>query len=198
MKKDIQTFHQFLNSIGEISTQDFDLICQYMEIKEMGVGTILLQEGKIAKDLFFVLDGILKIVSTNEKGNEVIHFFIKENKFCTILYSFTDEVISREEIIAATSARVLVFSKKNLNELFEKLPHFKNLIENIIQKTLMEKIKARNHLMGEEATIRYHKFISDHPDLMLKVPLSDVASYLGITQQSLSRIRKNINFKFLT
>ncbi|MDQ1805812.1 Crp/Fnr family transcriptional regulator [Chryseobacterium sp. CKR4-1] len=194
MKKDIQTFHQFLNSIGEISTQDFDLICQYMEIKEMGVGTILLQEGKIAKDLFFVLDGILKIVSTNEKGNEVIHFFIKENKFCTILYSFTDEVISREEIIAATSARVLVFSRKNLNELFEKLPHFKNLIENITQKTLMEKIKARNHLMGEEATIRYHKFISDHPDLMLKVPLSDVASYLGITQQSLSRIRKNINF----
>ncbi|MDC8106908.1 Crp/Fnr family transcriptional regulator [Chryseobacterium sp. B21-037] len=194
MKKDIQTFHQFLNSIREISTQDFDLICQYMEIKEMGVGTILLQEGKIAKDLFFVLDGILKIVSTNEKGNEVIHFFIKENKFCTILYSFTDEVISREEIIAATSARVLVFSRKNLNELFEKLPHFKNLIENIIQKTLMEKIKARNHLMGEEATIRYHKFISDHPDLMLKVPLSDVASYLGITQQSLSRIRKNINF----
>ncbi|MFP7657812.1 Crp/Fnr family transcriptional regulator [Chryseobacterium proteolyticum] len=198
MKKDIQTFHQFLNSIREISTQDFDLICQYMEIKEMGVGTILLQEGKIAKDLFFVLDGILKIVSTNEKGNEVIHFFIKENKFCTILYSFTDEVISREEIIAATSARVLVFSRKNLNELFEKLPHFKNLIENITQKTLMEKIKARNHLMGEEATIRYHKFISDHPDLMLKVPLSDVASYLGITQQSLSRIRKNINFKFLT
>ncbi|WP_345990396.1 Crp/Fnr family transcriptional regulator [Chryseobacterium sp. Chry.R1] len=194
MKKDIQTFHQFLNSIGEISTQDFDLICQYMEIKEMGVGTILLQEGKIAKDLFFVLDGILKIVSTNEKGNEVIHFFIKENKFCTILYSFTDEVISREEIIAATSARVLVFSRKNLNELFEKLPHFKNLIENITQKTLMEKIKARNHLMGEEATIRYHKFISNHPDLMLKVPLSDVASYLGITQQSLSRIRKNINF----
>ncbi|WP_172284055.1 Crp/Fnr family transcriptional regulator [Chryseobacterium sp. LAM-KRS1] len=194
MKKDIHTFHQFLNSMGEISTQDFDLICQYMEIKEMGVGTILLQEGKIAKDLFFVLDGILKIVSTNEKGNEVIHFFIKENKFCTILYSFTDEVISREEIIAATSARVLVFSRKNLNELFEKLPHFKNLIENITQKTLMEKIKARNHLMGEEATIRYHKFISDHPDLLLKVPLSDVASYLGITQQSLSRIRKNINF----
>ncbi|MBT2621165.1 Crp/Fnr family transcriptional regulator [Chryseobacterium sp. ISL-6] len=194
MKDDIHTFHKFLNSIREISKEDFDLIYHYTEIREIKSGEILLHEGKIAKELFFVADGILKIVSTNEKGNEVIQFFIKENKFCTILYSFTEEVISREEIIAATPVRVLVFPKKKLNELFEKLPYFKNMLESITQQTLLEKIKVRNRLMGEEASIRYHKFISEYPDLMLRLPLSDVASYLGITQQSLSRIRKNINF----
>lgn len=194
MKDNIQTFHQFLNSIQKISTEDFNLICQHGEFREIKSGEILLNEGKVAKELFFVADGILKIVSTNEKGNEVIQFFIKENKFCTILYSFTNEVISAEEIIAATPATVFVFSRKKLNELFDKIPYFKKLIENITQHTLMEKIKSRNHLMGEEASVRYHKFINEHPDLMLRVPLSDIASYLGITQQSLSRIRKNINF----
>lgn len=194
MKDDIHTFHQYLNATKEISTDDFNLICQHTQIREIKPGEVLVSEGKVAKELFFVIDGILKIVSTNEKGNEVIQFFIKENKFCTILYSFTGEVISNEEIIAVTPGKVLVFSKKKLDELFDRLPYFKNMIESITQKTLMEKIKGRNLLMGEEASIRYQKFISEHPDLMLRLPLSDVASYLGITQQSLSRIRKNIHF----
>ncbi|ASK32111.1 Crp/Fnr family transcriptional regulator [Chryseobacterium sp. T16E-39] len=194
MKNNMQAFHHFLNSVEQFSTEDFSLIWQYVEIREIASGGILLHEGKIARELFFVLEGILKIVSTNEKGNEVIQFFIKENKFCTILYSFDEEVISNEEIIAVTHAQILVFSKRKLNELFERLPHFKNLIESITQKTLMEKIKGRNYLMGEEASIRYQKFISEHPDLMQRVPLSDIASYLGVTQQSLSRIRRNIDF----
>ena len=56
----------------------------------------------------------------------------------------------------------------------------------------MEKIATRNAYMGEDATTRYLKFIQRQPEIALRVPLSDVASYLGITQQSLSRIRRNI------
>ena len=70
--------------------------------------------------------------------------------------------------------------------------YFKTLVESITHQALLDKIQIRNNLMGEEATTRYHKFISNQPDIMLRVPLSDVASYLGITQQSLSRIRRNM------
>ncbi len=68
--------------------------------------------------MFFVVDGILKIVSTNQKGNEVVQFFIKENKFCTILYSFNADVISNEGIVAAINGTLLQVSKTKLNELY--------------------------------------------------------------------------------
>jgi CRP/FNR family transcriptional regulator, anaerobic regulatory protein len=186
-------FHRFLNLFKEIPAADFELIVQHLQHKDILPGQVLLQQGKTAKELFFVAAGILKIVSTSEKGNDVIQFFIKENKFCTILYSFNGGVIAQESIVAATHGELLVFSKASLDALYDKLPYFKNLVESITQQALIDKIQFRNSLMGEEATTRYHKFISQQPDIMLRVPLSDVASYLGITQQSLSRIRRKIS-----
>jgi CRP/FNR family transcriptional regulator, anaerobic regulatory protein len=193
MEADKMIFHRFLNLFKEIPAADLELICQHLHHKDIVPGQVLLQQGKTAKELFFVATGILKIVSTSEKGNDVIQFFIKENKFCTILYSFNGASVSHESIVAATHGELLVFSKTSLGALYDKLPYFKSLVESITQQGLLDKIQMRNSLMGEEATTRYHKFISNQPDIMLRVPLSDVASYLGITQQSLSRIRRNIS-----
>lgn len=184
-------FYQFLNSFSKIATTDLDIIIGYAQMREFRAREVLLKEGSIARELFFVVGGILKIVSTNEKGNEVIQFFIKENRFCTILYSFNGGAVSHEGIIAATDGKGWVFSRSALNELYDRLPWFREMIENITHRALLEKIRIRNSLMGEEATVRYQKFIADHPDILQRVSLSDVASYLGITQQSLSRIRRN-------
>jgi len=184
-------FHQFLNSFGEISAADWETIIGYAQMREFRAGEVLLREGSIARELFFVVSGILKIVSTNEKGNEVIQFFIKENRFCTILYSFNGGAVAHEGIIAATDGKALQFSRSDLDQVYKTLPGFKERIEGITHRALLEKIKSRNSLMGEEATVRYQKFLANAPDILMRVPLSDVASYLGITQQSLSRIRRN-------
>lgn len=192
MEADKMIFHRFLNQFKEIPAADFELISQHLQHKDIVPGQVLLQQGKTAKELFFVATGILKIVSTSEKGNDVIQFFIKENKFCTILYSFNGGNVTHESIVAATHGELLVFSKTSLDALYGKLPYFKTLVESITQQALLDKIQIRNSLMGEEATTRYHKFVANQPDIMLRVPLSDVASYLGITQQSLSRIRRNM------
>ncbi|TDW97176.1 Crp/Fnr family transcriptional regulator [Dinghuibacter silviterrae] len=191
MEANKKAFYRFLNLFREIPTADVELISQHLQQKDIVPGQVLLQQGKTAKELFFVVSGILKIISINEKGTDVIQFFIKENRFCTILYSFNGNIVAQESIVAATTGELLVFSKTSLEALYAQLPYFKNLVERITQQALLDKIKIRNSLMGEEATIRYHKFISQQPDIMLRVPLSDVASYLGITQQSLSRIRRS-------
>ena len=193
MESDKTSFHRFLNLYKEIPAADFELIGQHFQHRDIVPGQVLLQQGKTAKELFFVSTGILKIVSTSEKGNDVIQFFIKENKFCTILYSFNGGIVARESIVAATHGVLLAFSRTSLDALYDKLPYFKGLVDGITQQALLDKIQVRNSLMGEEATTRYHKFIAQQPDIILRVPLSDVASYLGITQQSLSRIRRNIS-----
>jgi DNA-binding MarR family transcriptional regulator len=68
----------------------------------------------------------------------------------------------------------------------------KEIIEKINQQHLIEKVRVRNSYLGEDAENQYKLFIMQQPDIALRVPLKDIAGYLGITPQSLSRIRKNI------
>jgi CRP-like cAMP-binding protein len=72
------------------------------------------------------------------------------------------------------------------------LPYLKQLIDQITQQALLDKIDLKNSYLGHDSTCRYKIFMTRQPDIALRVPLSDIASYLGITPQSLSRIRKNI------
>jgi CRP-like cAMP-binding protein len=97
-----------------------------------------------------------------------------------------------EDIQAACDAEVLAISKTRLIALYEKLPYLKGLINEIIQQALLDKIQTRNAYLGLNAVTRYRLFMMRQPDIALRVPLNDIASYLGITPQSLSRIRKNI------
>jgi CRP-like cAMP-binding protein len=85
-----------------------------------------------------------------------------------------------------------VISRTAFDKLNKAIPYFKSLLDGIMQQGLLDKIQTRNELTGEDASTRYKKFLVRNPDIALRVPLSDVASYLGITQQSLSRIRRNL------
>lgn len=181
----------YLDFFQKINSQDKETICQNITFRKVKEGEILLQEGKAAKEMFFICKGILKIVSISEKGNEVIHFFLSENQFCTILKSFTESIVSTDRIQAACDSEIIVFQKDRLHSLNNSLPYFKNLLDNINKQALLNKIVLRNSYIGEDATARYQKFIVQQSNIALRVSQTDIASYLGITKQSLSRIKKN-------
>ena len=182
----------YLELFQKISPRDKGIICQNITYKKIREGEVLLHEGKLAKEMFFICKGVLKIVRINDNGNEVIHFFLSENQFCTILKSFTDSVRSSDRIQAACDCEIIVFQKDKLDYLNNALPDFKNLLDNITKQALLNKIALRNSYIGEDATARYQKFIVLQSNIALRISLTDIASYLGITKQSLSRIRKNI------
>lgn len=114
------SLYRFLNMFRDIPETDFDIISKHCYIEAFPTGTVLLEEGKVARQLFFVLDGILKITATTEKGIEVIHFFVKEEKFCTILYSFLGGDASRESIITAVNTELVVFTKHDLDLVYKR------------------------------------------------------------------------------
>ena len=86
---------------------------------------------------------------------------------------------------AARDGELVVLSNAKLTALYEKLPYLKELITGITTQSLLDKIQLRNSYFGEDAATRYRNFLLRQPDIALRVPLSDVASYLGVTQQSL-------------
>jgi len=188
----------FIKLFRYIPAEDEALIAGAMEMRHYKEGNYLFKGNKICREMFFVCNGILRIKVTNEMGNEVTHFFVKENKFCSILNSFNNQVIAREHIQAACDTDVLVISRAGLDELYLKLAYLKPLITEITHQALLDKIAVRNGYLGLDSTTRYKMFLIRQPEIAYRVPLSDIASYLGITPQSLSRIRKNINKSFFT
>jgi CRP-like cAMP-binding protein len=181
-----------LELFNKIPLEDKEIIRKNIEHRKIKEGEILLQEGEISKELFFICKGVLKLANVSDKGNEVIHYFLSDGQFCSNLKSFNENFVSNYRIQASCETEIIVFKKDRLFSLYQRIPYLKTLLGEICQRALFSNIQIRNSYLGNDAAARYQKFLLQQSDISLKVSLSDIASYLGITQQSLSRIRKNI------
>jgi CRP-like cAMP-binding protein len=182
----------FLQLLKPIPAADQALIAEAFTPAAFNEGEVLFEEGHICKQMFFICSGVLRITTLNEKGVEMTHFFLKENQFCTILDSFENEMISQTGIKAACDCEVLAIKKDRLVELYHHLPYLRTLIETITRQALLDKLNMQNVYFGHDSATRYRLFIMRQPEIALRVPLNAIASYLGITPQSLSRIRKAV------
>jgi len=182
----------FLKQHQAIAANDESLIEAATERRFYKKGQPLFKAGRVCREMFLVCSGILRIMTINEAGNEVTHFFVGEGRLCSILNSFNNGIIAKENILAVSDAEVIVLTRAKLDNLFERLPYLKSLINQITQQALLDKIAVRNEYLGQDAASRYRTFMAQQPDIAREVPLSEIASYLEITPQSLSRIRKNI------
>lgn len=183
---------QHLRSFGPINTDEAAVIIAYFKHEHAKEGEYIFQAGKVCRKLFFVVSGVLRIVATNNKGLDITHYFIGDRQFCTILLSFNNETIADDDIQACRDTHVLSISKRDLLELYQKLPFMVTLMSHINEQRMLEKIRLKNAYSGEDATERYKVFLAEQSDIACRVPQNYIASYLNITPQSLSRIRKNM------
>ena len=182
----------YLRNYHPISEDDRLLILDAFGQKTFHEGDYLFQSGSVCRHRFFICDGVLRIMAGNDKGVEVTHYFLKTLQFCTILQSFNHGTVAHESIQAACDTIVRVIGKDSLFTLYQKLPWLQPLIDNITQQALLDKINLRNRFLGMDSTERYRIFLEQQPEIARRVSLADIASYLDITPQSLSRIRRNI------
>jgi len=147
---------------------------------------------KIPRQIGFILNGVIRVFYCNDKGEEITRFFISENNFVVDLMNFSNSLPATAYVQAITDCNLIVFSQADWNEFSITIPPWDHMISKITSKTLLQKIERISPLIAEDATTRYLAFLQKYPQLANRVPLAYVASYLGITQSSLSRIRKNI------
>ena len=183
-----------LETYKRIPEEDQDTILSAFKPQSFDEGEYAFRGGQVCRHMFFVCSGILRIVSVNDKGTEVTHYFLKQRQFCTILASFNTQTVTDDNIQASCKTEVLAVSKANLLALYQKLPFMEALMDRIIQDALLEKVRLRNSYLGQDSLARYKLFLAQQPEIARHVPLGDIASYLGITQQSLSRLRRNLRF----
>jgi len=180
---------EYILQFGNLNKQQIDLITSKATEKELHEDDYFVEAGKLFNQVVFILDGILRICYYNNKGEEITKYFIDENHLFANPYK--GEPMT-EYIQAVTDCKLIIFSQQDWDELSNTIVGWNDITNKIFQKGLVEKMDRRSSLVSEDATTRYLTFLEKFPTLANRVPLSYVASYLGITQQSLSRIRKNI------
>lgn len=185
-------FIEYVLQFGNLNKQQIDLIKSKATEVELHKDEYYWEAGKTVKQIGFLTNGVIRVFYYNNKGEEITRYFIDENHL--ILSGNTvDEVYTPSEYLSATTdCKLVVFSKQDWKDLSDTIIGWSNIIQKIITKHHTEKITRRSELVSQEGTERYLDFIKKFPTLVNRVPLSYIASYLGITQSSLSRIRKNI------
>ena len=182
----------FILQYGNLNQQQIELITGKATELEIRKDEYFSEAGKISTQVGFVLDGVMRVCYYDNKGEEITKYFIDENNLVVDLESFNNDICSNAYVQAITDCKILVFSKKDWKELLDTIIPWEAIVNKITSRALIQKIERRSPLVSEDATTRYLMFLKIYPNVVNRIPLSYIASYLGITQSSLSRIRKNI------
>jgi len=189
----MKQFLDYVKSFGELSEESLKIVTESLKEEFFHKDDYLLEAGEVCHHIRFILDGIVRILYFDKDGNEFTRYILNENHFPVNLYSYNDEIPSSEYLHAITDCRVVSIHRHTMNALYARVPEWTLIIKKITEKALLEKMEVKNLMLSENATQRYINFAERNPDLLKRVPLGYIAGFLGITQSSLSRIRKNIS-----
>ncbi|WP_439479180.1 Crp/Fnr family transcriptional regulator [Chryseobacterium aquaticum] len=182
----------YLSKVFEVPAERLSLCSIQYETKKVHKGEFLLQYGEVCRNTFFVEKGLLRMFSIDKNGKEHIIQFAPENWLMGDRSSLYFSEKSNYYIEAVEDSEVSVLQRDFFNNLLEEFPNSIEKSDLVLQKHVKSLQDRINSLLGETAEERYLKFIKMYPDLLLRVPQWMVASYLGITPESLSRVRKEL------
>jgi CRP-like cAMP-binding protein len=185
----VETLINSLRKYVTLTVEEVAIVESLFSSKKFRKRQYILQEGEVARYETFIVKGITRTYEVDDKGQEHIVQFGLEDWWVGDLYSFLTESPSSYNIDCLEDTQVLQITKANLEVLYQKVPkmerHFRILIQNAF-------IASTNRVAGtlvKTALERYREFIDKYPQIEQRVPNHQIASYLGITPQSLSRIR---------
>lgn len=180
---------RLFESILPLSDKDKALISESTFLETIKKGQKYCQRGKVCKKLGFVLEGVFKVVRTNSVGEDFIQYFTSEGHFAVDLDSFTNNTLAEEYIEALTECTVVTLTADKYDLLEKSIPNFSPIISHIKEKALLEKYLMKSEMFVDDAQTKYNKLLQRYPSIVQRIPQGQIASFLGITQYTLSRIR---------
>ncbi|MCF6132782.1 Crp/Fnr family transcriptional regulator [Flavobacterium wongokense] len=167
-----------------------DIIRSCSSVKKLRKHQYLLQEGNIAHTENFVIKGCLRSYEVNEKGQEHVIQFSVEEWWVGDLLSFLTEQPSNYNIDCLEDCELIQFTKADLNRLYDEVPKVERYFRILLQNAYIATSQRLLSAMSKTAVEQYAAFIKKYPHIERRITNKQIASYLGITPESLSRVRK--------
>lgn len=175
-----------------LSEDEIELIKNSYELKFLNKKEFLFSQGEICKTEAFVIDGSAKVFYSDEKGNDHILYFAFKDWWMGDIASFNYGELAIMSAQALEDLTVLVIDPERKEELFRQIPQMERMFRIITQRTLVVLQKRFFLAMSGSAKDRYIQLIQRHPKIEQLVPQYQIASYLGILPESLSRMKKQL------
>ncbi|RAV29068.1 Crp/Fnr family transcriptional regulator [Sinomicrobium soli] len=175
-----------------LSATDLGLICEAHTLVEAGKATLLLREGEVANAYYIVESGLVRTYVYDFEGNEITTAFAGDWEVVIEVASLFQRIPTREYIQCLSDARLWKISFERFQELFHEIPAFREWGRSWMAAELSRSKLRATGMITLPASERYLRLLEEKPRLLQQAPLKHIASYLGITDTSLSRIRKEI------
>ncbi|WP_276166369.1 Crp/Fnr family transcriptional regulator [Zobellia alginiliquefaciens] len=187
MKEYLKSFNLFT----ELEINDFLKLSQNVELKK---GDFYINQNEICESLAFVKSGIFRSFYFSNNDDEITYCFTFPNHLLMAYSSFISQKKSEENIQALTDAEIISIPKLTLETLAESNTNWLKFLKIIAEKEYIELEKWIFNHQKDKAPQRYLDLITKQPEYIKEIPLHYIASYLGVTQRHLSRIRANISY----
>jgi CRP-like cAMP-binding protein len=187
-----ELLHTKITETISLTDEEFDFCKTLFSPKKLRKRQYLLQDGDVCKYTAFVEKGMLRTYTIDEKGNEPILQFSMEGWWVADLYSFFTGEPSQFNVEALEDCELLLITEPSWNILLEKIPALERYFRILIQNNLIATQRRLMGTMSETAEEKYLKLIKNFPGCIQRVPQHMIASYLGITRETLSRTRSHL------
>lgn len=191
-------FEALLQNIGEkiaLTNEETAQLKTYFTPKKIRKRQYLLQEGDVCKSLAFTEAGLLRLYSVDEKGIEHMLQFAVTGWWIVDIYSFLTGEPSRFNIDALEDSELLLLSHENFEAMMAALPKMERYFRILFQNNIIAKERRLESAITFGAEERYLQFEQAYPNFVQRIPLNLIASFLGITPETLSRIRRKLASK---
>jgi CRP-like cAMP-binding protein len=184
---------EYLQKLAPISDKIFrDSKDSFSEV-HLKKGDIFIGQGKICRHIAFIKRGTLRIFYLNDKAEEITSCFCSENSLTTSYKSFVLQEPSKLSIQAIEDTELFVIHYDNLQKLYSTIPIWQNIGRQIAETEYFVMEQYASVLNNDTAKEKYLRLLNEQPELLQKASIENIASYLGVTRRTLSRIRQEIS-----
>ena len=189
-----QKLINYFSSILPLSEAEAKAIYDSSVVKEYEKNTVLLKEGQSAKNTYFVFRGLIRQYCLID-GEEKTTAFFTEDQWVISLGNLDEEKPSAFYWVCEEDCVLLIGNDNSAQELFKNYPKLESIARKIVENTFAEYQQTMTAYLTDTPEQRYLRLLASHPDLIQRVPQYQLASYIGVKPESLSRIRKRLASK---
>lgn len=187
-----QRLRAYLESLGGLPADAWQILTGYLEVDVYKRGEPLWKAGERSDKIYFIGSGLVRLFFFDENGQEVTVHFLTHDKFLADVDSLHSGTPSSVSAVAEEVTEVAVFKPSVLKKLEADIYEWPSLLRKVSEKSLFEKVKMRNELFQREAKERYLLFLNYFPNVTNQVKAAHVASFLSMSQYTLSHIKKEL------
>ncbi|TYB74496.1 Crp/Fnr family transcriptional regulator [Bizionia gelidisalsuginis] len=182
----------FIKKNITIEDEDLKIVLSYFKTIKKSKNEILLSTGKISQVSYFVKKGCLRLFFIDDNGKDVTRYIAFENQFATELVSFITNEPAQETIQVIENSELLYISHDDFRHLMQIIPKWKDFYNIYLEKAYVNNSKRLMSFTTLNASERYNQLFKINPNIVKRLPNKIVASYINISQETLSRIKSKI------